>query len=344
MFFFESLANSIEETIIAVDQNSKILFMNRAGEELLGYIYESIRGKRLSFLLKTDTTIAPLVKKAIRELRPISGDNAFLEIRNGARFDFTVSPLVDKDRVEGAVIVLRLSHNRSGKIDDQFDSVMYLLSSVAHEIKNPLAGIRGGAQLLKKEAGKKSSKHLDLIIRETERLDKVVKSYLFAGRKPVMHKINIHEVVEEALSVLGPERDAGKITLRRLYDPSLPSVKGDEGKLLQTFINIIKNAHEAMPKGGTLEVITKPSYEYLVEKKKKVKRRFVVISFRDTGTGIANKDFDRVFMPFFTRKKSGSGLGLAISSKIIRDHNGLIKIETLKKKGTCVDIYLPFAS
>jgi C4-dicarboxylate-specific signal transduction histidine kinase len=98
-----------------------------------------------------------------------------------------------------------------------------------------------------------------------------------------------------------------------------------------------------MPKGGTLEIITKPAYEYVVEKKKEIKRRFVVVSFKDNGMGIANYNLDKVFMPFFTRKKSGSGLGLAISSKIIRDHNGLIKIGTAQKKGTSVEIYLPFA-
>ncbi|MEE9524138.1 MAG: ATP-binding protein [Thermodesulfovibrionales bacterium] len=343
MSFFESLANSIEETIVAVDLRNRILFINRAGEETLGFLSGVVEGKSLSHIFKNDRTIVPLVKKAVKEVRPISGDKALLKVKKNARFDFTISPLVEKGKIEGAVILLRQSHNLPGKRDDQFDSIMYLLSSVAHEIKNPLAGIRGGAQLLRQKADGDDSKHLDVIIKETERLDKVVKSYLFIGRKPVFNEINIHEVIEEALNVLGPEMVQSKISLNRLYDPSLPSVKGDEGKLLQAFINVIKNAHEAMPKGGTIVIKTKPAYEYLIEKKKKVKRRFVVVSFQDTGSGISEDDLDKIFMPFFTRKKSGSGLGLAISSKIIRDHNGLIKIEAAQKKGTSVDIYLPFA-
>jgi PAS domain S-box-containing protein len=342
MSFFESLANSIEETIVAVDLRNRILFINRAGEEAMGFLSGGVEGKSLSHIFENYRTIVPLVKKAIKEVRPISGDKALLKMKK-TRFDFTISPLVEKGKIEGAVIALRQSHDLPGKLDDQFDSIMFLLSSVAHEIKNPLAGIRGGAQLLRQKTDRDDARHLDVIIKETERLDKVVKSYLFIGRKPVFHELNIHEVIEEALNVLGPDMLQSRIFLDRMYDPSLPAVRGDEGKLLQAFINIIKNACEAMPKGGTLMIRTKPAYEYLVEKKKKVKRRLVVVSFKDTGSGISEDDLEKIFMPFFTKKKSGSGLGLAISSKIIRDHNGLIKIESAQEKGTSVDIYLPFA-
>ncbi len=343
MSFFESLANSIEETIIAVDRNNKIIFVNRSGEELIRAHSKGVIGIDLASVFNKAPTMLPLVKKAVRELRPISGYNTFINIQEETRFDFTISPLIENDEVEGAVLVLRKTHDLPGRIDDQFDSLMYLLSSVAHEIKNPLAGIRGGAQLLRGKADRTDSRHLDVIIRETERLDKVVKSYLFTGRKPVFNEINIHELIEEALNVLEPELKVLKTSLVRSYDPSLPPIKGDEGKLLQALINIIKNAMEAMKKGGTLEIRTKPAYEYMVEKEKKVKRRFVLASFRDNGAGIAEGDLGKVFMPFFTRKKSGSGLGLAISSKIIRDHSGLIKIRSSKKRGTSVDIYLPFA-
>ncbi|TNF52058.1 PAS domain S-box protein [bacterium] len=343
MSFYESLVNSVEETIIAVNLKNRIDFMNRAGEELFGIHSESIRGKKLSVFFRNDATITPLVKKAIREMRPISSDNATLKIKENARFDFTVSPLIEKDNAEGAVILLRQRHYLLDTIDDQFDTVMYLLSSVAHEIKNPLTGIRGGAQLMKKKVHKNESKYLDIIIKETQRLDNVVKSYLFVGRKPVFNMINIHEVIEETLNVLDPELQLCKIALKRSYDPSLPQVRGDEGKLLQVFMNIVKNAMEAMPKGGTLEIKTKPAFEYMVEKKQRVKRRFAVISFKDTGTGIAEGDVEKIFMPFFSRKKKGSGLGLAISKKIIRDHKGLIKIRSIRKKGLSIGVYLPFA-
>ncbi|GBE00290.1 nitrogen regulation protein [bacterium BMS3Abin07] len=343
MSFFESLVNSIEETIIAVDRKNKVKYINKTGEELFGFHSGSVVGKHLALIFNNDNTIMPLVKKAMKEVRPISGNKALFKIRDNMRFDFTVSPLIDKGKAEGAVILLRQTHDMPGKVDEQFDSIMYLLSSVAHEIKNPLGGIRGGAQLLKKKAGCNDSRHLDIIIKETERLDNVVKNYLFIGRKPVFNRLNIHELIEEAVNLLEPHLKLRKITLIRAYDPSLPLIRGDEGKLLQVFINIMKNAKEAMPSGGSLTIKTRPAFEYMVEKKKKVKRRYSVVSVQDTGAGIADEDYEKVFMPFFTRKKEGSGLGLAISGKIIRDHNGMIKIKTKQKKGTSVNIYLPFA-
>ncbi|UCG77652.1 MAG: PAS domain S-box protein [Nitrospirota bacterium] len=344
MSFFESLANSIDETIITVDRKQQVTFINRSGEELLGIISESLRGKKLSEVLENDKTIIPLTRKAVRELRPISGNNAILKIKESYRFDFSVSPLIEQDKATGAVIVLRRTFDMPGRMDEQFESIMYLLSSVAHEVKNPLAGIRGGAQLLKQRTSGEDAKHLDVIIKETERLDRVVKGYLFGVRKPALNDLNVHEVIEEAFTVLDHEIKKKKVVLKRSYDPSLPHVRGDEGKLLQAFINIIKNACEAIPVKGKIEVRTKPSFEYLIEKKKKVKRRFAVVEFRDNGPGIPDEDIDKVFMPFYTSKKGGSGLGLAISSKIIRDHNGLMKIGSSGKKGASVEIYLPFIS
>jgi len=343
MSFFESLANSIEETIIVVDRGSKVLFINRRGEEILGIHSEGVRGRKLASVFSRNTDFLPFVRKAIEEVRPFSGENAVVNLRGAMRFDFTVSPLIEKDRVGGAVILLRESHDLPGRMDEQFDSVMVLLSSVAHEIKNPLAGIRGSAQLMKRQAKGEQSKYLDVIIRETERLDRVVKSYLFAARKPLLNRLNVHEVIEEALNIMGPEMQLGKITLRRAYDPSLPEIMGDEAKLLQVMINVLKNAVEAIEGAGTIEITTKPAYEYMVEKRRRVKRRYAVVTVSDTGTGIAEGDVEKVLMPFFTRKREGSGLGLAISNKIIRDHGGLMKLRSAPERGTSVDIYLPFA-
>lgn len=341
--FFESLVNSLEEVIVVADLDSRILFINKAGEELLGLRSGQVRGENIAILMGNDPFMLPLLGKTMKEMRPISGKDMSLDVIKEHRFDFTVTPLIEKGNACGAIILLRRRDNFFKKDEDQFTSVMELLSTVAHEIKNPLAGIKGAAQLLGRKARGDDAKHLGIIIRETERLDEVVKSYLFAGRKPLFNRVNVHEVIEEALSVLGGELKKGRIALKRFYDPSLPLIKGDEGKLLQVFLNIIKNAREAMPSGGTLHVKTKPAYEYLIEKKKKVKMKFAVISIADTGAGIAPDDEEKIFLPFYTRKKEGTGLGLTISKKIVLDHKGLIKIRSESGKGTTVDLYLPFA-
>jgi len=339
----DALLNSLEEIVIAVDSTYRITFLNRTGEERLGVHAENVLGKTISKVLGRESVITPLLKKTIGETRPVRGTDAEIVPAGNRLFDFACTPVMEKGNTTGAVILLREKKGFFDKDAGQYDSMGYLLSTVAHEVKNPLAGIKGAAQLLKGELSGKVLKHLEVILKETDRLDEVVKNYLFVGRNPVFNRLNIHEVIEEAVTVMIGQLKKGKITLRRAYDPSLPAIKGDEGKLLQVFLNIIKNASEAMPDGGTLEITTKPSFEYLIEKNRKKKKRFGVISFTDSGTGIAKENIEKIFLPFFTSKKSGTGLGLAISQKIILDHRGLIKVRPVASGGTVVDVYLPLA-
>lgn len=339
----DALLNSLEEIVIAVDSSYRITFLNRTGEEKLGVHAEKVLGRAIGNILGKESVITPLLKRTVGETRPVSGIDAEIVPAGNRRFDFTCNPVIEKGNMIGAVILLREKKGFFDKDSGQYDSMGYLLSTVAHEVKNPLAGIKGAAQLLRNELAGKGTKHLEVILKETDRLDEVVKNYLFVGRNPVFNSLNIHEVIEEAINVMSGELKGRKITLRRAYDPSLPAVRGDEGKLLQVFRNIIKNAVEAMPDGGTCEITTKPAFEYLIEKNRKKKKRFSVISFTDSGMGIARENIEKIFLPFFTSKKSGTGLGLAISQKIILDHKGLIKVRPVVSGGTVVDVYLPFA-
>jgi nitrogen-specific signal transduction histidine kinase len=182
--------------------------------------------------------------------------------------------------------------------------------------------------------------HVDLIIRETDRLNSILQDYLTACKKPSFNPVNIHEVMEKTLKILNiPMKKAG-VTLNRFYDPSLPHVMGDEGKLLQVFLNIIKNAVESIQKGDKIEICTYPSKELFGEHGKI--KRMALVSIKDTGKGIPADDIQKIFIPFYTKKKYGAGIGLALSKKIIRDHGGLIKVKSQKNKGTTLYIYLPF--
>jgi signal transduction histidine kinase len=146
--------------------------------------------------------------------------------------------------------------------------------------------------------------------------------------------------LEKALSIMDiPMKDKG-IILQKTYDLSLPRVMGDEGKLLQVFLNIIKNAVEAMKKGGSLTILTCVSREYVRQKGKP--KRWAVVSVKDTGGGIPSEDIPKIFLPFYTKKKQGTGIGLALSKKIIMDHKGFIKVESHEGKGAAFNIYIPF--
>lgn len=341
-----ALINCLEDSILLLDRKSIIRFINKAGEELFGRSHRDIIGRKLTEIIPDDAAaIARLSQKAIKESRSFSAKEVDAKIHGTSMVDFRISPFFSDDKCEGVLLYISKNLSIVEKEDLSFDSLVYLLGSIAHEIKNPLGGIKGAAQLLKKRLqrdDKNNNEYLNLIIKETERLNSVLQSYLTMSRKPLLHPINVHEVLEKAVSIMNISLENGSISLQRIYDPSLPKVMGDEGKLLQVFVNVIKNAIEAMSKGGRLMLATIPSSEYVVHNGQT--KKWAVISISDTGKGIPKDEMPKIFMPFYTKKKKGTGLGLALSKKIIKDHDGFIKAESLtaNQKGTVVSIGIPF--
>ena len=341
MISLEAIINSLEEALIVFDKNSSIIYLNKTAEELLRKSSKDILNKKLRLILAGERAISPLLKKAIGEGRSFKGKSVSLDVGQTINIDFHLSPFFSNGKIEGAVLSVSENINIAEREDYDFDPLVYLIGSIAHEIKNPLGGIKGAAQLLRNKTQNASiDEYVELIIKETDRLNSILHDYLNLCKKPVFNPVNIHEVMEKVLSIMEiPIREAG-ITVRRLYDPSLPQVRGDEAKLLQVFLNIIKNAFESMRKGGRLEISTYPSKESVREGGKI--KRWALISIKDTGKGISEKDVQKIFIPFYTKKKFGTGIGLALSKKIIKDHGGLIKVKSQVSKGTTFFIYIPF--
>jgi len=347
----EALINSLSEAILLLNKRNSIVFINKTAEEFFGKGQQEILGKRLTDLYADAGVAAGLARKAMKELRSFSVRDVEARISGVSRVDIDISPFFVDGGCEGALLAIRENLSLAEREDSSFDSLVYLLGTIAHEIKNPLGGIKGAAQLLKRrllEGGEGLTSrtedvqdHINLIIRETDRLNTVLQNYLTMSRRPVPQQLNIHEVLEKAISIMDLSLKNGNISLQRSYDPSLPRVMGDGGKLLQVFLNIIKNALEAMPRGGNLSVTTRPSGEYVVQSGQV--KRWAVISIRDTGKGIPKNEMQKIFLPFYTRKKRGTGLGLALSKKIIKDHDGFIRAERPDSgKGTVFHIYIPF--
>lgn len=341
MFPFEALINSIEDAIVLFDRKAVIKFVNRTGEELLGKSLKEVTWKKFKELFPEEKTIVGLIRKSISEERSFSGRGVNINIGRMINADFNISPFFVQGETQGAVLSLKENIAIAEREDYQFDSLIYLLGALAHEIKNPLGGIKGAAQLLREKTQTEGiAEYTNLIIKETDRLNSVLQNYLTICKKPSFHSLNIHEVLEKALSIMDiPMKDKG-IILQKTYDLSLPRVMGDEGKLLQVFLNIIKNAIEAMKKGGRLTVLTGVSREYVRQKGKP--KRWAVTSVKDTGGGIPSGDIPKIFLPFYTKKKHGTGIGLALSKKIILDHKGFIKVESHEGKGAAFNIYIPF--
>jgi two-component system nitrogen regulation sensor histidine kinase GlnL len=295
-----------------------------------------------------------LIRNTLSEGRLYNSKETELDIGRIVNADLHIAPFYTPDSIDGAILCMRENHSLSERGDYQFDHLLYLLGSIAHEIKNPLSGIKGAAQILKTKPGSREAEEcVNLVLKEADRLNSVLLGYLTMTRLPRFHQVNIHEVMEYALRVMLPDIKAAGIKIEKFYDPSLPYISGDEGKLLQVFINLMKNAVEAMELAKderVLSISTRPSDEYMLihedgglarKGKKMKKQRWVVITFQDTGIGLTRDEIGRIFLPLYTKKEKGSGLGLSLSKKIIKDHGGIIRVKSRGRGGSTFSVYLP---
>ncbi len=306
----EAIINSLEEAIILFDKGTNIIYLNKTAEELFGKSSKDILGKNFS-QIAGESPITPLIRKTITEGRTFRGKSVSMNLGRAINTDFSLSPLFVQSRTDGAVLLISENINIAEREEYDFDSFDFLIGSIAHEIKNPLGGIKGAAQLLQESArNSPAQEYTDLIIMETDRLNAIVNNYLVLCKKPAFHPVNVHEVLEKVISLMLMQMKKSKVVLKRFYDPSLPQIRGDEAKLLQVFLNVIKNSVESMKKGGKLEISTCPSKESIRESGRT--KRWALISIRDTGQGIDEKDLQKIFIPFFTRNKEGTGIGLAV--------------------------------
>ncbi len=351
----EALINNIDEAIFLFNSAGKLIFINKAAEEFIGAPARHAFNKDYTDLFHNSKNIATLIQKALLEGRLFNCKDITIELNRSANVDINLYPFYSSSDVEGVIVCIRENRLLMERDDYPFDSLLALLAAIAHEIKNPLGGIKGAAQLLKnKGSNDEGRQYIDLIIKETDRLNSILYDYLSLSRKPAFTDINIHEIIEYALKVMESTLKEKKIHIYKSYDPSLPNVKGDASKLLQVFINLIKNAVEAMDKSKKsrkLSISTKPANEYIVlydsdatrsRDSKSKKQRWIIINFEDTGKGIPAGEISKIFLPFYTKKQGGTGLGLALSKKIIKDHRGTIMVKDKANKGAIFNIYLPF--
>jgi two-component system nitrogen regulation sensor histidine kinase GlnL len=213
---------------------------------------------------------------------------------------------------------------------------------MAHEIKNPLLGIRGAAQLLREElTTNEAREYTDIIIREADRLNALMEEMLDVVRPHALKRalVNLHEVLDGVIALEQPSCRLRGVQMRQLYDPSLPDLWADRNRLTQAFLNLIRNGWEAMPLGGTLTLATSRSSE--PTRVGPGGGPMLVVELTDQGVGIPAEVQQKLFTPFFTTKAKGSGLGLAISHRIVEEHGGRFVIKSTPGQGTTVRVYLP---
>ncbi len=212
-------------------------------------------------------------------------------------------------------------------------SAAIMAAMLAHEVKNPLSGIRGAAQLLRQRASEDDKPLADLICREVDRINTLINKIEFFSNEPVAcaESVNIHEVLQYVREV-AHSTFAAHVTIQSRYDPSLPDVRGDRELLVQLFINLVKNAAEALEGRDDGVITLKTGYQ--INHKFRIAGREpfislpIAITIEDNGGGIAPDLQSSIFDPFVTSKAQGNGLGLAICAKIVGDHGGTIALDT----------------
>jgi two-component system sensor histidine kinase PilS (NtrC family) len=339
----EVIVNSIQSGLLTTDADGGALYVNAFGEGILGRSAGALRGRPLRDILGS-----PLLGPAELRARAANRSLARLELSyphpGGRRLDLGVSvtPLATGEDSRGGYLVVFQDLTEIRRLEEEvrtkekLAAVGEMAAQLAHEIRNPLGSIRGSAQVLMAEAakGEEQGRLLSIISRESKRLSDTLNRFLYQARGPARPRgpVDLRPVVEAAVTLV---RSGGELQTDHVL-----SYEADEGPLVcladpdqiaQVFWNLVRNALEAMPDGGRLDVA--------------LRRRAgdVVLSVRDEGRGIGRDEQRRIFEPFHSKTPMGTGLGLAIVFRIVREHGGDISVRSAPGEGTQVDVRLPLA-
>jgi PAS domain S-box-containing protein len=364
--FLETLFNTIEDGVLVVDENGKIIYFNQAVTQLIGLqpsdeelhiskILPEVDWKKISRADHTGGTRVARHEFEVHYPRP-----RFLRLYaaplDGTAIGSSGVALILHDATEARQKTFEAVES------ERIQALTLLAASVAHEIGNPLNALHIHLQLMEREvkklksdewrvtsdrknsarvacqvtpdvaeAGKKLAQYLEVAKGEIHRLDYIVTQFLGAIRpSPVLMKIcSLNDVVEKTLDLLRPEIENRGIVIKSKLARQLTATPIDATQIQQVLVNLVKNASQAMTTGGTLTLQTGENSDA------------VWVSVADTGGGIPQEQLNRIFEPFYTTKKKGSGLGLMIVQRIVRAHNGRIELESHVGKGTTFRIWLP---
>lgn len=347
-----AILNSLPDPVLVIGADDRILYANNAAEQLFRVSRASMRDHVLADLIPHDSPLLLLVGRVRRNESSMSQHGVRLETPRIGEHLVRVdgAPMAGQ---AGPVVLTIKEQSIAGKIDrslthrDSTRSISAMAALLAHEIKNPLSGVRGAAQLLEQSVSGDDAQLTRLIIEETDRvvalidrMEAFTDGSEFDDRGPV----NIHEVLERVLAV-ARTGFAGHVRFVEQYDPSLPPVHGNKDRLIQVFLNLVKNAAEAAPEDGG-EIAVSTAYQHGVRLRAPGSdmpmQLPLIVAIQDNGPGIPDDLRRHIFDPFVTTKPGGTGLGLPLVAKLIGDHGGVIDLDSRPRR-TVFRIMLPIS-
>jgi two-component system nitrogen regulation sensor histidine kinase GlnL len=323
--------------VVALGADYTVRYANQAAEDLLGTGARSLIGQAFPALFSDQPAMERMLGEALAVHWSYRAQTAQYE-RPGKEptplscvvtpIDVPGTPLL----VEMRQIQEQLRLEREERLLDQQETTRELLRNLAHEIKNPLGGLRGSAQLLERELERGDLKeYTQVIIKEADRLQVLLDRLLTPRRAVQLGQVNIHEVLERVRSLVQAEFPSG-ITVLRNYDPSVPDLVGDIEQLIQAVLNVVRNAAQALlsgangARGGSIVLRTRTSRQVTIARRRH--KLALELQVTDDGPGVPEDIRDRVFNPLVSGREGGSGIGLALVQTYVQNHGGVVEFDS----------------
>ncbi|MFT9206243.1 two-component system sensor histidine kinase NtrB [Acetobacter orientalis] len=347
------ILDNLPVPVLEIDASNGICFANSAAEEFFATSRHQLCQSNLGDLVPQDHPLFLLVEHVRRDGGSVTEHELIFSSPRFHKEGITVQG-ADMPETPAAIVLTFHDSSTARTLDRQLAfrsaarSVSGMAAMLAHEVRNPLSGIKGAAQILENAVAEQDKELASLICAEVDRIDALVERMGMFGEAPTdFRSVNIHRVLEH-VKLLAGQGFASDIRIIERYDPSLPPVWGNRDQLVQVLLNLVKNAAEAIretdkPGEITLSTSYKPGIRLALPGTSQWRHLPLVVTVRDTGPGISDTIRPHLFEPFLSTKMSGSGLGLALVGKIMDDHGGVIEVESRPGR-TEISLYLPIVS
>jgi two-component system nitrogen regulation sensor histidine kinase GlnL len=341
---FENLYTAV----LVFDRNLRLRRMNTAGENLLLTSFRKTAGLTAGEIFTNSPGFVENLQRTLETRNPLTDRGVAIQLPGNKTItvDCIFTPILTSGDHHELILEMTDTHYMSRFLKEESLSALHdiareSLRGMAHEIKNPLGGLRGAAQLLERELNDSElTEYTRIIIREADRLGKLIDRMLTPNGKLNIDTVNIHEILEYVQSLLEAESD-NVLQIERDYDPSLPNLEADQEQLIQAIFNIFRNAVQAIPDDGHIWLNTR--IKRMCTIRQHLYKLAVLIEIIDDGPGVPAEIENGLFYPMVTGRAEGTGLGLSIAQSLIQSHGGLVEYERVDQQ-TVFRILLPLRS